>query len=231
MIPERYRRNASSLDARAQQRLLESRVVLIGLGGLGGLVLESLARAGVGRITGCDGDRFEASNLNRQLLATETTMGRPKAEAAAARVALINPGVEFTAVDRFLDFDGFSALLGHADLVVDALGGLDDRPALERAAAEAGVPLVTAAVAGWSGVVATVMPGQHGPGGMLAGGAAKPGMTPEDTLGTPAPTVHLAASLQCAEALRLLAGQEPALAGKMLVFDLADMTFETVTLA
>ena len=232
VMPERYRRNASSLDAEAQTRLLGSRVLLAGLGGLGGLVLESLARAGVGRITGCDGDRFEPSNANRQLLATEATMGLSKAQAARERAAAVNPCVEFRAVDRFLDFQGFLDLCRDADLAVDALGGLDDRPALERAAREAGIPLVTAAVAGWSGLVATVLPGQAGLGSLLGGlpgGSAKEGMTPEETLGTPGPTVHLAASVQCAEALRLLAGQEPALAGRMLVFDLADMTFETVT--
>jgi len=229
-IPERYRRNMASLDAAAQARLLRSRVVLAGLGGLGGLVLESLARAGVGRITGCDGDRFEASNANRQLLAVTDTLGRSKAGAARERVAAVNPSVEFRAVDRFLDRDGFLELLRDADLAVDALGGLDDRPALECAAAEAGVPMVSAVVAGWSGAVATVLPGRAGPGSLLAGGAAHAGMSPEDILGTPGPTVHLAASLQCAEALRLLAGQPPALAGKILFFDLADMTFETVTL-
>ncbi len=231
VVPERYRRNASTLDAKAQIRLLESRALLVGLGGLGGLVLESLARAGVGRITGCDGDCFELSNANRQLLATASTMGRAKAGAAAARVAEINPSVEFWPVDRFLDFEGFLALLQDADLAVDALGGTADRPVLERAAAEAGVPLVTAAVAGWSGMVATVLPGRPGPGSLLAGSGSGRVGAPEDILGTPPPTVHLAASLQCAEALRLLAGQSPALAGKMLVFDLADMTFETVSLA
>ncbi len=227
VVPERYARNMASLDAVAQARLLRARVVLVGLGGLGGLVLESLARAGVGRLTGCDGDHFEPTNANRQLLATEEDMGRPKAAAAAMRVRRINPSVEFVAVDRFLDEAGFGLVLDGADLAVDALGGLDDRPALERAAAKAGIPLVTAAVAGWSGAVATVLPGSPGPGSLLAGGR---GMPPEDVLGTPGPTVHLAASLQCAEALRLLAGQSPALAGKMLLFDLADMTFETMTL-
>ena len=160
----------------------------------------------------------------------DSTLGRSKAGAARERVAAINPSVEFRAVDRFLDRDGFLELLRDADLAVDALGGLDDRPVLERAAAEAGVPLVSAVVAGWTGAVATVLPGRPGPGSLLGAGAADKENPPEEVLGTPGPTVHLAASLQCAEALRLLAGQPPALDGKILFFDLADMTFETVTL-
>ena len=83
----------------------------------------------------------------------------------------------------------------------------------------------TAAVAGQSGYVATVLPGAKGPADYLGGGAGA-----EDTLGTPAPAVATAASIMAGEALNMLCGRGPQLAGKMLVFDLAAMSFETVTL-
>jgi len=226
LVPERYARNLNGTTPAEQARLLRSRVVLVGLGGLGGYVLETLARMGVGHIAAADGDRFEESNLNRQLLATAATVGRSKAEAALARARQINPAVEFTAHAGFWKAEGMDRALSGADLCVDALGGLDDRPALTRAAAEAGVPLVTAAIAGASGYVATVLPGQPGPAALMGTGAAA-----EDSLGSPAPSVALAANLQCSEALCLLMGRPAALAGKMLVFDLADMTFEKVQIA
>lgn len=226
VVPERYARNLTSYSMKEQACILRSRVVLVGLGGLGGFVLETLARMGVGRIEAADGDVFEASNLNRQLLATGRTVGRPKAGAALARAAEINPAVELAAHEGFWKADDMARALAGADVCVDALGGLDDRPALARGAAEAKVPLVTAAIAGNSGYVATVMPGQPGPATLMGAGTAA-----EDTLGSPAPAVAVAANLECGEVLGILAGREPALAGKMLLFDLNDMTFETMQIA
>ncbi|EGY26507.1 thiF family protein [Desulfovibrio sp. A2] len=253
IMPERYIRNHAFFSPAEQARLLRATVLLVGLGGLGGHVLDMLARAGVGRIVGVDGDVFEAGNLNRQLLSAEARLGMPKAEAAALHVAAVNGAVEFAGVASFVDAAGLDGLCagrvpvragdepaaadgGRADdaagacrnlplpdLVVDALGGLASRMALHGAAARAGLPLVTAAVAGLTGLVATVQPGSMSPYELLgAGGAA------EDGLGTPAPAVACAASMQTSEALRLLAGRPP-LDG-VLLFDLSDGTFQRVRL-
>ncbi|MBU1611357.1 MAG: ThiF family adenylyltransferase [Proteobacteria bacterium] len=233
IIPERYLRNFDSYSYEQQIRLLEASVFMVGLGGLGGHLLELLARAGVGAITAVDGDVFEPHNLNRQLLSSMDFVGRPKAEAAALRVAAINPSVRFLAHHSYLEVatDGAVAdpklreALESATVVVDALGGLKDRLGLQNAAARADLPLVTAAIAGGSGFVATVLPGHPGPADFLGAGDAD-----EDQLGTPAPAVALTASLQANEVLRILRGKGPSLAGKMLLFDLTANTFETVTL-
>lgn len=255
VMPERYIRNHAFFSPAEQARLLRATVLLVGLGGLGGHVLDMLARAGVGCIVGVDGDVFEASNLNRQLLSAEARLGMPKAEAAALHVAAVNGAVEFTGVASFIDAAGMDGLCagrmpadasartgtgavdggraGEAagacrtlpvpDLVVDALGGLASRMALHGAVTRAGLPLVTAAVAGFTGLVATVEPGSMSPYQLLGGGGAA-----EDGLGTPAPAVACAASMQAADALRLLAGR-PTLAG-VLLFDLSDGTFQRVRL-
>ncbi|WP_300882568.1 ThiF family adenylyltransferase, partial [uncultured Desulfovibrio sp.] len=101
--PARYVRNARQLSIQEQLALLESHVLLVGLGGLGGWLLELLARLGVGSITGVDADRFEESNLNRQLLGNAGNLGQSKARAAAARLAVVNPAIQFTSVPRFMD--------------------------------------------------------------------------------------------------------------------------------
>lgn len=225
LTPQRYLRNFQTLDPARQCRLLRASALLVGLGGLGGHVLEILARAGTGRITAADGDAFEPSNLNRQLLATTRTLGRAKAEAARQRCQAVNPATELDARTQFLDEEAMTQLAQGSAVAVDALGGLDARPALARAAARAGVPLVTAAIAGLCGYVATVLPDSPGPAALMGQGDGA-----EDLLGSPAPSVALAATLQATEALRILAGEPPALAGKILLFDLRDMTFETVTL-
>jgi len=225
VCPERYVRNHDAYSLAEQLRLLESAAALVGLGGLGGYALELLARAGVGRINAADGDEFVASNLNRQLYATRRSLGGYKAAAAAARMRLVNPAVDFEPVASFLIEEDMGRFLEGTRVCLDALGGLKDRAALLRQAAARNIPLVTAAVAGASGYVATVLPGEKGPADYFGAGAGA-----EDSQGTPAPAVATAASLMAGETLNILCGRGAKLAGKMLVFDLNQMSFETVTL-
>lgn len=223
ITPERYLRNYDAFSYSEQARLLRSHVAMVGLGGLGGHLLEQLVRSGVGSVRVCDGDVFEASNLNRQLLCTHDTVGHSKAEAARDRTARLNPASQVEAVCAVLGAEAMREFVRGADLVLDALGGLEHREALQRAAADEGVPLVTAAMAGFGGYVATVLPGSSGPANFLGQGAGS-----EETGGTPAPAVNYAASVQGAEALRILAGREPNLAGGMHLFDLDQNTFDNV---
>ncbi len=231
LIPERYLRNFKTLDCAAQARLLETRVALVGLGGLGGPILEGLARLGFGRISAADHDIFEATNLNRQALATEETLGRPKALAAQERVALINPAVELSAHQLFVEPEAFAAFFAGADVAVDALGGMACRAAAERGAARADVPLVTAAVAGWTVTAATVLPGATGPASLFSPDGSAPGA--EDALGCLAPAIQVAAGLVLAECVRLALGQPPRLGGpggQMAVIDLESLTLDRFSL-
>jgi len=222
----------SGLSVEGQLRLLGSRIAMVGLGGLGGHVLEILARMGVGCIRAADADTFDEHNLNRQLLASSTTLLRPKTESAMLRVGEINPAVTMEAVQEYLVEETMPAFLSGAQLALDCLGGLASRLALQRAAAAVGIPLVTGAMAGLTGYVAVVQPGQPnqpgqpGPAEFLGQGASA-----EEILGTPAPTAAIIASLMAAEAVRLLTGNPSPLSGGMLLVDLADMRFERVTLA
>ena len=231
-LPARYARNAKTLTPGQQARLLESRVLLVGLGGLGGHVLDTLARLGVGQITGVDGDVFEESNANRQLLCDAHTYGQPKAQAAALYVGRVNPAVDFTPVPRFLQGEEFLPLAQEADVVVDALGGLAHREALHRAAAQAKKPVVSAGIAGLTGWMAVLHPEDTSPLPLLCGGrsdgSAPSSPSAEESLGNLAPTVAVAAALICSEILKLLTGQKkfPGL----LCFDLSDHTFTPVRL-
>lgn len=221
IIPARYLRNYRELSLGDQERLLLSHAGLAGLGGLGGHILESLARTGVGRITAADGDHFEESNLNRQLLADGHTLGMAKAEAARRRCAEINPAVEIQAAEEMLHGEGFSSLFRKVDVLFDGLGGVATKRILLECARSLGVPVVTAAVAGWSCVVTTVLPGQSPPPDLFGetGGA-------EHQLGCLAPAVALAAAIQCSEGVRLLCGYDAALAGRILAVDLSRGSFE-----
>ncbi|HET89732.1 MAG TPA: HesA/MoeB/ThiF family protein, partial [Chloroflexi bacterium] len=87
VVPWRYVRNVGTMGVAGQSTLLHSTVAVVGLGGLGGYVVEALARAGVGRLMLIDGDRFEEHNLNRQILSSEARLGQAKADVARRRVA------------------------------------------------------------------------------------------------------------------------------------------------
>ncbi len=245
IMPARYQRNHSAFSHVQQIRLLESTVCLVGLGGLGGIVLEGLARLGVGCIRGADGDVAEVGNCNRQLLATEQTLGMNKAAAARERMEQINPCVRFKAVEKYLCAEEMAEFLDGADLAVDCLGGLEYRLALQNAAQRVGIPMVTGAIAGWSGYVGTVGadvsqsagPGREGHADGTTGPAhlmarfAGSGTAAEDSLGTQAPGVYTVGALMCCQAAQMLGTGTASLLGKMLVMDLLSMDFEKVDIA
>jgi molybdopterin/thiamine biosynthesis adenylyltransferase len=231
ILPDRYLRNMNTLSESDQIRLLEASVCIVGLGGLGGTVTETLARMGIGRLHLADGDVFEAHNLNRQLFSGIDRIGRSKVEAAVMRVQTINPGLEVAATAAYLTDENADAVVGSSNLVVDCLDNIHSRFILEKAAKRAGIPMVSAAVAGMSGHVTTIFPEDngletiYGPQDQLSKTKGA-----ETQLGCLAPAVNLMASLECAEVLKVLTESNQTLNNKLLVVDLADYTFETLQL-
>ncbi len=226
ILPERYARNATLFSIQEQYRICCAHVLLVGLGGLGGHVFDMLVRMGVGHITAADGDSFEPSNLNRQLLCSMNSIAGTKTAAAAEHALNINPAVQVTLLNTFLDESSLPGTLQGVQVIIDALGGLSMRLVLQRCAQKTGIPLVTAAVAGFSGYIGVVNPGETGPAELFDTNASQ--KAAEDILGTPAPVVACAAAMQCAEAIKIVAGKVPAKG--VLFFDLGDRTFQNVIL-
>ncbi len=132
------------------QMLRDARVLVVGLGGVGAYAAEMIARAGVGSMTIADADTVSASNINRQLIALHSTVGRSKAELMAERLLDINPDMKLRAVDRFIKDDETYALLDSArfDYVVDAIDTLSPKLALIKGALDRNIPLVSSMGAG-----------------------------------------------------------------------------------
>ncbi|WP_288816096.1 tRNA threonylcarbamoyladenosine dehydratase [uncultured Alistipes sp.] len=130
--------------------LRRAHVLVVGLGGVGAYAAEMIARAGVGRMTVADADTVSVSNINRQLVALRSTVGRPKTEVLAERLRDINPELELTVLNRFIRDEETYALLDAAryDYVVDAIDTLSPKLALILAALERGLPLVSSMGAG-----------------------------------------------------------------------------------
>ena len=226
LCPVRYQRNRQTISSAGQLELLRSTVTVIGCGGLGGYVIEELARLGVGRIKAVDPDVFEEHNLNRQLLATYANLGEFKVTAAARRVGDINPVVALVPHrTAFCAANGRELLVG-ASVVVDALDNIATRLELFGVCRELGIPLVHGAIAGWYGQVATQLPGDD-ISRYLSGSAAK-GV--ETDLGNPSFTPALVASLQVAEVCKVILAQGASASGRLLMFDLLELEFEALSL-
>jgi molybdopterin-synthase adenylyltransferase len=224
-IEERYVRNLGTIGADGQRKLLDSSAAIVGLGGLGGHVLESLARVGVGRIVGIDPDTFEASNLNRQLLARTDNLGRRKVDEAAARLKQINPGVAFTGHASPVEEVG-DEILADCAIIFDCLDTIPARRELARRCAALGLTLIHGAIAGWSGQIAVCRPGSSVLGKLYPG--EKHGIEPR--LGSLPFTAAVAAHVMVARAVTVLLEQESPESNTILFFDLQANEWQTVEL-
>ena len=231
IIPEHYARNMRFFSVEDQIALLNSQVGVVGLGGLGGAVSEILARIGIGRLVLFDGDMFEESNLNRQLLSTTDVLDSSKADAAKLRVAEVNPSILCRSHAEYIDETNATDLLAKTDVIVDCLDNIKTRFVVEHTAKQMGVPFISAAVAGFSGQITTIFPEDQGL--KLIYGAIEddvPSKGAETALGTLAPVVTTLASLECAEVVKIILGRGTPLRNRLLIVDLLDNTFEVLTL-
>jgi molybdopterin/thiamine biosynthesis adenylyltransferase len=227
LLPRRYQRNRTTLSVEDQLRLFHSRVAVIGCGGLGGYLIEELARIGVGTLVLVDPDVFEEHNLNRQLYSTPVLLGAPKAEAARARVAEVNPAVTVQAHRAAFSASTGRELLTGCSAVADGLDSAVVRHELAVLCAEMSIPLVHGAIAGWYGQVTTQLPGS-GISPLLRQ-VAGAGRGIEAELGNPSFTPAAIASLQIAEVVKVLLGRGKPLAPRALFLDLLNMEFNQLT--
>jgi len=230
IVPERYTRNMATFSTEDQHRLLGCTACIVGVGGLGGSVAEMLARIGVGRLRLVDGDHFEDSNLNRQRFANAASLDQPKAQVARERMAAINPAVEVIALPERLTADNGSAIIGDADIAIDCLDTLQARLDLQAACRRKNIPVISAAVAGVSGQITVFYPEDEGLSALYGDLSSAADRGAETTLGNLAFAVNLLASLECNEAVKILLGRKETLRGCLLIFDLTDLTFDTVQL-
>jgi molybdopterin-synthase adenylyltransferase len=219
--PARYQRNRQMISTAQQLQLFRSKVAVIGAGGLGGYIIEQLARLGVGQIIAIDDDIFEENNLNRQLLSSPGNLGRVKVEVAAERVAEINPAVTLRPVRALFGKANGAVLLQGVDCVVDAVDNVTARLELEELCAELQIPLVHGAIAGWYGHVGTVYPGEGSLKKIYRHWQGGKGV--EQQLGNPSFTPAVAASFEVAEVCKVLLSQGRLLRNRQLTLNLLDM--------
>jgi molybdopterin/thiamine biosynthesis adenylyltransferase len=222
IYPLRYIRNLDAISPEEQLKLAESKIAVIGAGGLGGNVILLLARVGIGSLAVVDQDVFDETNLNRQALCNMNTLGMPKATAAVSAVGAVNPGVNVFPHQIKLDASNCERILAGSDAIVDALDNVPDRFLLEGAARKLGIPLVHGTLAGFEGWVMTIFPSDAGLKNIYGAEEAKriDRESPQAVLGVPGVTPFLIAAFQVMEVLKILLGRGNIFRDRMIHVDL-----------
>jgi molybdopterin/thiamine biosynthesis adenylyltransferase len=207
-----------------QKKLKSAKVVVAGVGGLGCPASAYLAAAGVDRLVIADNEKFDLSNMNRQILGWRKDLGKFKAETAAKKLRELNPEIKIEPVNSKITEANINQLVQDADVVIDAMDNWDTRFVINAACVEKGIPFVHAGVYGLHGQLTTIMPGK---GPCLRCILPK---TPKETGTIPVAgaTAAFFASLQVFEALKLITGIGKPLIGRMLIFDAEDISFTVV---
>lgn len=222
----------SQLDVAGQKKLLSSKVLILGAGGLGSPVALYLAAAGVGHLVIADNDTVDLSNLQRQILHGEADVGEAKVTSAHRRLQALNSDITVTPVSSRLDESSVSDLIaGGVNLVLDASDNFDTRFAVNRACAAQGVPLVSGAAIRMEGQVSvfdTRLPESpcyrclYGEGDEQDMSCARNGVM--------APLVGIIGAVQAMEAIKLLSGMGRSLVGRLLLLDAMDMQWRELRL-
>ncbi len=214
-----------------QQRLLDARVFLIGLGGLGSPVAMYLAASGVGHLVIVDHDRVELSNLQRQIAHTTNAIGIDKVASAKQALQALNPDVQVTTFNKVLEADELTEQVRLADVVVDASDNFATRFALNRICVEQKKPLVSGAAIRMEGQVTTFRADQPGSPcyRCLYKDMDELAETCSET-GVLAPVVGIIGSIQAAETLKVLTGVGQTLTGRLLILDAQTMEWRELRL-
>ncbi|MEY3219096.1 MAG: hypothetical protein RIT27_453 [Pseudomonadota bacterium] len=212
-----------------QMKLLKSRVLIIGLGGLGSPAALYLAAAGIGQLVICDYDRVELSNLQRQILHTTDHLGQTKASSALQRLKAQNPDIDIIALDYLLDDEMLEKQVFLADVVLDCSDNFPTRFAINRACVKARKPLVSGAAIRFEAQLTVFNPQQ--PLSPCYECIYKDIGGEGDTcsrLGIFAPLTGVIGSLQAAETLKILLDIGDTLCGKLLIMDALTMEWRTI---
>ncbi len=221
----------NSIGLTGQRKLKNSRVCVVGVGGLGSSIVIQLASMGVGYLRIVDRDVVEASNLQRQHLYGMDMVGYPKVEAAAERIKRHNPFIEVDPVPMSVTPGNAEAVVEDMDVVVDGLDTMTPRYALNRACVKLGIPFVFGAVITNVGSTSTIVPGETPCVECFQGGIDDGELPTCAVAGVHPSIISIIASIQVSETVRLITGRRPNLAGALMYCDLEDLSFERIDLA
>ncbi|MCH9671634.1 MAG: molybdopterin-synthase adenylyltransferase MoeB [Gammaproteobacteria bacterium] len=229
----RYNRQImlDEIGIEGQQRLWESRILLLGMGGLGSPIAMYLASSGVGTLELVDHDDVDLSNLQRQIVHTTRAVGTPKVTSAKATLTALNPDIQLLTRDHKLEGDALIDAVRAADVVVDGTDNFSARFAVNRACYETGTPLVSGAVIRMEGQVSVFAPGSgESPCYNCLHREVPDGVATCAENGVLGAVAGIIGTIQATEAIKVLLGIGEPLLGRLLLLDARTMEFQTIRL-
>jgi len=216
----------------AQQRLLDTTALVVGAGGLGCPAALYLASAGIGRIVLADADTVDLTNLQRQILHRESTVGWPKVESARRTLAEINSTIEIVPLAQRLAGDALEDAVARSTVVLDCCDNFETRHAVNRACVKSRVPLVSGAAIRFDGQLAVFDPRR--PESPCYHCLFPEGQETEEvrcaTMGVFAPLTGIVGTMQAAEALKIAGGFAAPMVGQLLLIDARTMQLQSIQL-
>jgi len=219
-----------SIGIEGQEKLLESKVLVVGLGGLGSPVAMYLAAAGVGELVLLDFDLVDLTNLQRQIIHATDRIGVKKVDSAKQTLKKLNPDCKIKTIDHMLEPSELSAEVNYADIVIDGTDNFSTRFAINSACVASRTPLVSGAAIRMEGQI-SVFTGQPGDPcyHCLYGGGREENETCSEN-GVLAPVVGIIGSIQATEAIKILTKTGTTLNGKLMILDAMHMQWRTLKL-
>lgn len=216
----------------AQEKLLGARALVVGAGGLGSAALMYLASGGVGTLIVADGDQVDLSNLQRQVIHREASLGQNKAESAASMINALNADCSVQVMPHRLSGDEVEDLAACVDIILDCSDNFATRHALNRASVAARVPLVSGAAIRFDGQVTSFDPRKEGSGCYHCLFPEAKDVEEERcaVMGVFAPLVGIIGAMQASEAMRMLSGIGEPLVGRLLLYDGLQQRWQEVRL-
>ncbi len=230
---ERYSRHILLKDVgvEGQERIMDSRILIIGAGGLGAPIAYYLAAAGVGTIGIADADDVDLSNLQRQIVHFTNDVGTPKVQSAEAKMKALNPDVQVNTYHRFLSADSIRDTIREYDFVIDGTDNFATKFLINDACVMENIPFSHGGILRFTGQTMTIVPGESACYRCVFNAPPPPGAVPTcSEAGVLGAIAGMLGSIQAAEALKSVIGIGKPLTDRLLTFEALDMNFRTVNL-
>lgn len=229
----RYAANMSleGFDRQVQMRLCDSRLLIVGAGALGSTAAMYAAGSGIGHISLIDFDTIDLSNLQRQVFFTEATTGEKKAASLAQSIRGLNPNCEVTVYDELFSAGNAPRVCRDIQLIIDAADNPSTTYLIERIAEELNIPYITAGVSGWKAQIMTHFPGNINFSDLFPAPDTDAGLLPCSIAGVFGPLTGVVASLEAAEAVKVLSQVGTPLSNRLLTIDLYNLDFNLLSVA
>ena len=220
------------IDIEGQQKINDSKMIIIGIGGLGSPTALYLAAAGVGHIIIADFDQVELSNLQRQIIHSTSDIGDDKVNSAKAKLLELNPNITITVVNEIMHSDNLASLIKDVDIVLDGTDNFESRFEINKACVECHKPLISAAVIRFEGQI-SVFKGYEVDQPCYQCLYSEQGDGRESCVenGVLAPIAGLVGTIQALQAIKVLLGIGDQLCGALLLIDGLDLSFRKVKIA